>query len=299
MDLHLPQTLLRWFSQIRKTVGKLRSSRIVAAAAVIVFIGGIAISLRANPDIWSRIQLRAALPYLPLGLAAILLGGIETRLLARALGGTMDLRQSVRLTIVGSLVNLLPVPGAAMVRIAGFRAAGISLGHASGATFGAGLIWIGLATGLAGVCLISVSLPVSLIVAAGALVTFIAGLFVTARAGLSGRANAELLLVKLMVIAIEVGRHHFTLLAFGFSPVWAQSALVSSSGALGSAAVIAPGGLGIREGIAALLANASALPSEAGFLAAALDRTLLTALALCVLGALVFSRWPVRRLAAP
>jgi len=299
MDLTSLRPQIRWLSPIRRLVSQLRSSRIIATLAVIVFAGGIAISLRANPDIWSGMRLQAALPYLPLGFAAILLGGIETRLLANALGGNMGLRQGLRLTVIGSLANLLPIPGAAMVRIAGLRAAGINLGRASGATLGAGLIWIGLACGLAAACLTGVSLSVSLLVAAGATCIFIAGLAATARAGLDNRATAGLVLLKLVGVTIEVGRHHFALLALGFSPVWAQSAIVSSSGALGSAAMIAPGGLGIREAIAALLARASALPTEAGFLAAALDRTLLTALVLFVLGVIVFSRWPARRLAAP
>jgi len=264
--------------RIRAIVHRLRSSRLVAALALALFGAGIVLSLRANPGLLLGLDWQAVSVLLPLTLLVILLGGIETRLLANGLGGQMALAEALRFTAYGSAANILPIPGAAMVRVAALQKSGARIRGASGVTLGAGLVWLGVAFLVAGLSIYAMEPWLSVGISSFGVSLFAAGLAIARGSGLGVRFCAGVIVIKLVSIGVEIARYTVVITALGYPVGWTQSTLVSTAGALGSAVGIAPGGLGIREGAAAAFAAIVSLPPEVGFMAAALNRCVMLSL---------------------
>jgi len=101
---------------------------VVLIVAATAFAGGILLSLRSSPNLlsevnWSAILLMAliATP------ATLLLNAVEFSLSARLIGQSIPLARSMSVTIVGSAANLLPLPGATLVRLAALKSEGATL----------------------------------------------------------------------------------------------------------------------------------------------------------------------------
>ncbi len=264
--------------RLRAIVHCLRSSRLVAALALVLFAAGIVFSLRADPGLLLGLDWQGFSALLPLTLLMIVLGGMETRLLANGLGGQMGFSEALRFTAYGSAANILPIPGAAMVRVAALQKSGASIRRASGVTLGAGIVWLGLAVLVAGISIHSMEPWLSVGISSFGVSLFAAGLAIARRSGLDLRFCAGMIVIKSVSIGLEIVRYTVVITALGYPVGWTQSTLISTAGALGSAVGIAPGGLGIREGTAAMLAAFVSLPPEVGFMAAALNRCVMLSL---------------------
>lgn len=199
-----------------------------------------------------------------LGLSALLvpfsvvLTAAEYRLVARASRVTVDWTEALRITVIGTVANLLPIPGAAVVRVNDLVARDSRASHAVGATVGVGVLWLGWALILSGSALmIEGALPVGGLMGALGLIAVIASWLVApVRAGIADTAEWIVAGSAIELAALGIGaiRIWLTLAALGVEPTGLQAVGLVAAGAIASTVGIVPGGLGIRELIAGALA---------------------------------------------
>ncbi len=221
--------------------------------------------------------------------ATLLLNAGRFTVSARILGREVRLLTALRVSIVASAANLLPLPGAALVRVEGLKRLGEGYGGAIRANAVLAATGIGLTAGGAGVLQLAAGQALlggvlavagfTGLVAAAWLCLWIGG----ARPGLV----APILGVELGVVALMTLRLWVALLALGIELDVGQALVLALAPIMASAVGILPDGIGLREAVAAGLASFVALPPAVGYLATALDR--LVAMAVLVPIALVLA----------
>ena len=189
-----------------------------------------------------------------------------------------DYPGAARVVIYGSLANLLPLPGALLVRVGALRAR-IGTRRSLFANGLAALYWLATSLLLLGAALLLVGQRgPGLAFAFGGLLTAAAAGAGALASGASARACSRLLLTQSLLSLVNLLRLWLICLALGFlvSPV--LPAAVAVGGIFASASGIAPGGIGIAEAIGALIAGYLQQEPELGFAMAALNRVLSWAL---------------------
>ena len=253
----------------REALSGTATQRVLAVVTVAVIVVAAVLSFRSLPDTdtlrWWPLVL-VGLVGVPLTVA---LNGLEYVVAGRMVGVPVGGWAALRISVYGSAANLLPIPGAALVRIQALRREGTGTGRATVTLGAVGLAWLAVSFGLAGALL----LPTKPGVGALFLVGGLAGLAVTAVLVRStNRDLAALVMVEIGFAISQAGRLYLCLLALDQDPSAAQAFALGISVAVGSAIGFLPGGLGIREAVAALLSPLVGLPASVGFLATVLDR---------------------------
>ncbi len=195
---------------------------------------------------------------------------------ARALSTHAGIWTSMRMALLSSAANLLPIPGAAIVRV-GHIAGGDSgkLGRAAGLTLGS--LMLALACGFGGLAASAyLQAGQTMIALSGAATS--CGLAVVAAYWLARRAGAslalELALVEVASIATESARLWACLLALKVAIPFAAAVALSLNTTVGGVVAVAPGGLGIRELVGASVAAAISLSAAGTVIAIAINRLL-------------------------
>jgi uncharacterized membrane protein YbhN (UPF0104 family) len=246
--------------------------------ALALFIVFTVIAFRALPPIEQPIRweliLISGLVCVPL---ITLLNSLEYRVMAHFADHHPPVLEILQVSILGSAANLLPVPGAVVVRIANLRKGGVKVGRGLNLTAIVGLTWVGSAWLLGGLANLwghpgfaSVALALGVSLMTVSLILLVRSLEPGNR--LSG--CIELLAIEVGFVMMQALRLFLVASALRFDVSFAQtSALVI---AVVSAAAIGflPGGLGAREGIAALLSPIVGIPAAVGLVITAVDRVI-------------------------
>ncbi|MBV7259479.1 hypothetical protein [Erythrobacter crassostreae] len=244
---------------------------IIVIVAVAVFVGGLAYSA-------ASLDLRASdlsLPYILLSAGliipiAFLYGALNFMVMARGAGQNIAFWPAFKVSCVAQFAEFLPIPGGAIVRGGALVRDGSGAANAAAHVMINALLWVACAALAAGLAL-GLDGPIALLIACGGLAGVVACTgWLWAKAGLPlamaalamrivGLGIAGLrILAGFLVISVPIA--FFDLYPFVFAAI------------LGSAAAIAPGGLGISEAVAAAIATLSTIPPEAAFLAVAINR---------------------------
>jgi hypothetical protein len=230
----------------------------------------------ARPDLFASLRLAPALAQVFLAIPlTIVLNSTEFWLSVRLLDSQVSGRQAVEVSTLGSAANLLPIPGAFLVRVAQLRAGGVGIRRATSVNLLVALAWIAIAFAYAGAWMGVLAQPglaagfglIAVLSAVGA------GLFVHSL-GLKPRYFCWILLNKAAIVALESIRILLCFHVLGLSVSYAQSAVMVVGSVVGSAVSIVPAGLGIRELVSAGLAPVIGIEASAGFLSAAVSRVL-------------------------
>jgi len=117
-----------------------RRPLLLAAAVVFVVVG--ILGWRALPVEDRHLDLAAALVVLVL-LAPLttLLNGLEYVGVARLVGKHPSLQKALHIAVLGTAANLLPVPGAVLVRVEALRRGGTSVRRSPAASACAAFLW--------------------------------------------------------------------------------------------------------------------------------------------------------------
>lgn len=258
-----------------------RADRALLAGAALLFVTAFAFGLRGVPGGVVELTLW---PFVVLAVVAVpatnLANAFEYTVAARIEGQRVPLAEAVEVSVLSSAANLLPLPGAALVRVRALRRGGSTYRRAFSVTALVGGAWLATSLVLAGALLVVRRTDeVEVLLVAGVLV---AGLTGTALAVVAVRAmappeHATTLAVALLgaeAVAVAVGAARFLLvldgLGIGVTPAQAVSLTVAA--VLASAVGFLPGGLGLREALAGVIAGLVGLPAAVGVLAAAVDR---------------------------
>ncbi len=241
------------------------------ALAMALFIAGMTYSLSQlsfslNDLQWGPIAL-LGLILVPI---TFLYGAANFVLMARGAGASISFASSFKTACIAQFAEFLPLPGGAMVRSGALVAKGSSvLGAASHVTVNA-ILWVGCAAIAAAVSL-GLQSPHGIVIAIGGIVGVVAcTLWLSRKAGL--RLALAALAMRCVGLIIAGLRLVCAFLAIAVPMTLSQSYPFAFAAILGSASSIAPGGLGIGETIAALIAGLSDVAPTAAFLAVGLNR---------------------------
>lgn len=257
------------------------ADRVVLAVAAVVFVAAFVFGLRAVPAGDLRLT---AWPLVVLALVAVplasLANGLEYAVAARVGGQEVPVGEALEVSVLSSAANLLPLPGAALVRVRAMRRGGSSYRRALAVTVLVGGAWLATSLALAGGLLTARrSGEGGDLAAVAVLVGGLAGLALAAvavhRLAPVGRAPAlaaELLAVEVLAVAVAALRYLLVLRALDLDVALEQAVALSVASVLASALGFVPGGLGLREALAGVIAGLVGLPVATGVLAAAVDR---------------------------
>jgi hypothetical protein len=257
-----------------------RVQRVLLVVAAIVFVVGGCYALKTLDVSLDDVN------WIPLTLAAVV--GVPLTLLSntfeyilsgRILHHRMRFLPAFQVATLSAAANLLPIPGAFLVRVQGLRTMGSVYSRALASTAIIGIAWIGVSAVLAGI-LLAVSekwLAAAALTALG-VPLLISGYMWLRRAVPAGRERGRLAVlivaVELFAVAASAARLVLILIGLGVDASIDQTLVLAVSSSLAAAAGIMPGGFGLRELIAAALAPLVGLPAAAGFAATTINRVM-------------------------
>lgn len=257
------------------------ADRALLVVAGVAFVAAFAFGLRALPA--GEVDLRWW-PFVVLVVLAVpatsAANALEYVVTARIDGQRARFGDAFEIAVLSSAANLLPLPGAALVRIRALRRGGSSGRRAVSVTAVVGGAWLAVSLVAAGIALVLARPPdvddtVVAVVCTGGLVGLSAAL-VAVRAvaprGRAGRLGAALVAAELLAVAVGALRYLLVLHGLHLGAGVAQAVSLTVAGPLASAVGFVPGGLGIREALAGLIAGPVGLAGTVGVLATAVDR---------------------------
>jgi hypothetical protein len=256
-----------------------RTRRVLLVLGAVGFVVAMVWSLRALEVRWDELAWwPLALVLLVLAPATILGNAAELKVMA---AGTCDRPlpwgEAVRVVVVATAANLLPLPGAAIVRIQALRTRGASAAAATGINVAGAGAWLGTGLVVAGVALAPVAgWQAALAGAVGLAACAVAGVVVwrSARRGRGWWTFGALLGVELLVTVLYGVRLLVVLVALQVPLELVQALVIALSAPLSAAAGVFPSGIGLAEGLSGLLAPLVAVPAAAGVAATGINRVL-------------------------
>jgi uncharacterized membrane protein YbhN (UPF0104 family) len=265
-------------------------------AAIALCIIAVAVAMG---DLPARDDIRPA--WIPVAaacaVATIVANSIEFRMMGTFVGSTIGFVPALRVSTMSSAANILPIPGAALVKIQALRREAVGLGPATAATVGVGLIWVG--TGFLLTALLAFAagrVGFGLSTAAGAAASLGAGYLLVPKVSNRHWRDVSLLVVfEIAATGLTILRLFATLGALGGSS-WTQAAALALTGIISTAVAIFPGGLGVREALSAGIAGFVDLDPGLAVVVVALDRVISLAVLAAMAGAVAAN---ARRQAVP
>jgi len=246
----------------------------VTAAA---FVALVVISFRALPDDRSVRPLLIGVLVLVATPSTLVLNAVQYRTMAAALDHRIGVRSAMRVSIVATLVNYLPIPapGGIAVRTAALTRRGSTVRSAISVNAITGVLWAGVAALVAGLAL----LAEPDLAARGGATAATGAVLVAASAWLLRRLGphwrrifVEMLLTQGALVLTSGVRVWLSLAAIGQAASLGAALAISGSTVIAALVGIAPAGLGLREAVAGGLAAAVAVPVAAAVAASAVDR---------------------------
>lgn len=257
--------------------GDVKRRRSGLAAAVLLFVGGSIFAVLGLPDVDKepRWELLAVVGLVGVPLA-LLLSAAEYQVSAAIASYRVTFGAALRVGVLATAANMLPVPGAVLVRGRAIRRLGASYGK------------IALATGVVAICFVGMTCAVAsaVLIASGEIA--LGG--VLAGAGILGLSMALVMLIvergsrdgsRLLLaasaravgaMAVKAGRLYLILLAFGYDAGATQALTLTVAAVIATTLGFFPAGLGAAEVLAAALSPLVGLSAAVGFVANAVDR---------------------------
>jgi uncharacterized membrane protein YbhN (UPF0104 family) len=251
-----------------------RVKQLALWAALLIFVGGLVVSVMEYPDLLSSLNWGPVLLVAAIGVPlTMLFNALEFSVTARLLGRRVPFIRALKITIVGTAANMLPLPGATMVRIAGLKDAGASYGQGILVSMLVILAWLAISLAYSGGWLaVGGQVPLGLVMLCAGLV-LLPVVMVWGRKLCRGWVTpAKVVLIRAALVLIDAAQLYFCLAAIGQSPSFVQASALTVTAVLGAGVSIVPAGLGVRETIAAAMGPVIGLAPSGAFLAAAASR---------------------------
>jgi uncharacterized membrane protein YbhN (UPF0104 family) len=209
--------------------------------------------------------------------STLLLNALQYRVMASALDHHIGVRSAMRVSIVATLVNYLPIPapGGIAVRTAALARHGSSVRSAISINAVTGLLWAGLAAVVAGLALLTqadLAGRGAIVAVGGAAAVAASGVLVRRIGSRWRRVFVEMALTQTGLVLTSGLRVWLSLEAIGQPASLGAALAISCSTVVAAMVGIAPAGLGLREAIAGGLAAAVDVPVAAAIAASAVDR---------------------------
>jgi hypothetical protein len=275
----------RWISDHQSTL-----KRLGLALSLVIFGGGIYLSIQSLPELPSRIEVG---PFLVLVLAGvpitIALNTYEFWIMTRVAGSPTPWRSCLEVTVFASAANMFSLPGGIITRAAALRAYGTPIALGSKVIFAFAGAWIGVSFLYAGLWLVAQNqlLIGGMLLLLGSCAVAVCG-WVLFTLQTSRVLTAQLIAMRIAAALVEATRNLLAVYAIGETIGFAEASVYSASSVAGAASTIIPAGLGIAEGLAALISPLVEVNPAIGFLAVGINRVLFMAILSMLAGLLLF-----------
>ena len=208
----------------------------------------------------------------------MVLNALEFRLMARFAHHHPPVLEVFQVTILGSAANLLPVPGAVVVRLANLRKAGVRVTLGLNLTAIIGITWVGAVCTLGGVVQLFSHTAFGVIVLAIGLGLLGIALVMLVRVvddgtRVAGRGS-RLLAIESGFVLMQAFRLFLIASALRFNVSYAESTTLVIAAVSAAAIGFLPAGLGVREAIGAALAPVVGFPAAVGLVITVVDRAI-------------------------
>lgn len=264
------ETLRAWLGRIRLSPAVRRVALVVSS---LFLIAGIAFALHEHPDLFRELDWVSAGIVLAVGVpVTVLFNAGSFMVTGRLVDKRFGPRVAVEVSIVSTAANLLPLPGGPLTRAAALKGAGAGLRESGMAILLVALLRTGMTLAYSGAWIgFAGHWPIGGSFVAGGVLLTVAGSW---RIGKVGGASvlAAAWLVQAALILIDMGRIALCLMAVGEVGSVEQASALTVSGVAGSLVGIVPGGLGVREAVAAALGTIVSVPPAIAFVATVLNR---------------------------
>lgn len=275
---------------IRKWIGRFvrwepppNFRRVALPLAGLVFVAAIAAALRALPPLDPDPRWLALAGLLALFVPVI--NAAEYMLAGRWLGVSVGGRRALAVTVMAAVANLAPLPGAVVVRGKALLEEGAG-GEDTARVLGAiGAAWVTVALFVAGVAAAMAGRRMSgiLLISLGVIGFGVVPLLLP----LESRTRENVVMIVLLEAAgvtLQGLRLALILIGLGYQGRVLQTLVLPAAAALGNAAGMVPGGLGLRELLAGGMAPLTDMTIAQGVTAMGTERVLnLVVLALAAL----------------
>lgn len=267
---------LSWLTR-RKERQSPHVRRLMMAVALALFVGTTAWAIRALDGVpladgWPAWFAVAA----GLSLGAYVINAVEFAVSAKLLGARPTAVDSLRVSLLGSAANILPIPGAALIRAGALQRMGLGIRSSLSVTAIVGLAWVATGGLVAGALLVPADAvavgSLCLLGGVGAYVVAFALLVAQLKLRPALRALPLVAAVELASVALGMVRTWVVLQGIGSDASIAQASALAVAAIVSSAAGLFPGGLGLREALSMAVAAAIGIPAAVGGFAAAADR---------------------------
>jgi hypothetical protein len=263
---------------------------VALSVALVVFVVGSIIGVLSLPETpqeshWELIAI-VGLVGVPFTLA---LNAAEYQVAAAIASYRVPFPAALRVGVLATAANMLPIPGAVLVRAHAMRRLGASYGKIALSMGVVGICFIGMTCVLASaVLLASEELVFGSILAAAGLVLLVTSLaMLIAERG--SRKGLRLLLAAAAratgAIVVKAGRLYLILVALGYDAGATQALTLTLAAVIATSLGFFPGGLGAAELLAAAFSPLVGLSAAVGFVTSAVDRLV------SMLGLAVIAGW--------
>ncbi|MBW2543205.1 MAG: flippase-like domain-containing protein [Deltaproteobacteria bacterium] len=229
-------------------------------------------SVRENPGILEQIRwIPIVIVIGALAPLTLLCNALGLRASAQLVKKSKELRSALNVSTSATIANQLPLPAAFMMRVAAIKSTDTSLAESIKATLFVSLIWLActlFAAAVAGYALGATAIAIIL-----ALPAIIALVYANHRLKQKpGRLFGKIALLGMALSAVDTFRVYACFCAMGIDVGLLECLYLTASSAFANAATFIPGGVGIREYLAAGLATATDIPPSQALLAATMNR---------------------------
>lgn len=268
---------LQAFAERARKPASTRVQLWIFAIAAVGFAVGTTFAIRDFPHTHHPPDFRLLALVVVLGPAAVVtLNSIEFRLAGRLLSQKIGVGQAARIAVLGTAANQLPVPGAVIVRTQALASGGSGYRRAFVANLVIGLAWIGSSFTMAGLLQLHGRVPGLGIGFAGAgAAMLVACERIVRRASPPGAPRfmaLRIIATETALVVVQAVRLAVVLHGFGVRVSPAQAVALALSGVLSAALGVVPGGVGVREALAAGIGPVVGLPAAVSLIATAFDR---------------------------
>lgn len=254
-----------------------RVERILLAVSFVAFVVLAVLAIKNFPDVGTGIRWEILLAAGILGqCASLVFNAGEFAVTARFVGQRVPMHRAMRVTIIGSAANLLPLPGGALVRVQALSADGARYRHsltaaaAIGVTsVGATFVVVGIAnTGTAGTGTVLALVAIGIVVIAIAA----AMLRTASDSRRAGRYSLYFVVVEAGYATMASFRMWGIFQGLGVHVSLPAAFALSGVGSIATAASFFPGELGIKEAIVGLVSPLVGVPVAVGVTGAVVTR---------------------------
>ena len=254
-----------------------QAERLLFAVSLLTFVGAAVVAAGrfpdAQPDIRWGLLAAAGLVGMP---ANIVLNAAEFHIIGRFVNQRVPAARAVKVTVLGSAANLLPIPGSTLVRVQALVADKARYRDAIAASIAVGVLSVGANLILAGLAQAQRA-PATVVlglVGAGVAVTAIAlAAVATVRSHApTARLSWAAFGIEVLYASVSAVRLWVILLALGLEVPLASAFALAATGSLATAVGFFPAGLGIREALIGAISPLVGLPLAAGLAGAVVER---------------------------